>query len=473
MPQIVKEFYNTKAHTESNSLAVALHSQPDLISRKIVNTTGLATSKSTLLTLTEGIGNVEYINGHEYEYPIESREKKARPVTSDTVETSTGVYKLTFSERWFIPSYVVVSGSGVLLRLSDEEPLNTGSGFEYTATSLTDEVASSLPAKDKLTGSRFAQMFSPAAYDFSRGNASNWKAPALIKDRVGVLRKSYSIGGGAANYVSRYELKTKDGKTVSLWAPYEEHVHYNKFKEECYNYYIYSKSSYDSDFIVKKLFDNSNRPIHMPPGLLAQIAYKDTYSVMTRKKLDDILTTLYFGMDDSFHRHLVVVTGSGGIREFHNSFAQDLEQKVWQRNDSPIFYNDKGGQLTLGKYFTQYQHIDKKLLTIIHDPLLDLGSVAEASHKHPITNLPLESYRMIFIDNSRYEHGNNLCMISRRNRSLVRWHVSGSTTPTGDKGNTTVSRGSDVDGYSVHYLKESQLVLKRFNTSFDLQCVAF
>ena len=76
---------------------------------------------------------------------------------------------------------------------------------------------------------------------------------------------------------------------------------------------------------------------------------------------------------------------------------------------------------------------------------------------------------MVFVDQSNYNGEPNLQMITRKNREMLRWAVSGSTIPTGFPGNS--QRASDIDGCSVHFLKVCGIVLKRFDTSLDMQCV--
>ena len=53
---------------------------------------------------------------------------------------------------------------------------------------------------------------------------------------------------------------------------------------------------------------------------------------------------------------------------------------------------------------------------------------------------------------------------------MLRWCVAGSVAPRGfDQSN---SRASDIDGASVHMLKTAGIVLRRFDTSLDMECVA-
>ena len=103
-------------------------------------------------------------------------------------------------------------------------------------------------------------------------------------------------------------------------------------------------------------------------------------------------------------------------------------------------------------------------------PLFDHGAVAQARAKHPVTGYSLESYRMVFVDQSNYDGQNNLQMINKKGRESMRWCVAGSVIPRGFDGNS--SRASDVDGASVHMLKTAGIALRRFDTSLDITCTA-
>jgi hypothetical protein len=61
-------------------------------------------------------------------------------------------------------------------------------------------------------------------------------------------------------------------------------------------------------------------------------------------------------------------------------------------------------------------------------------------------------------------------MVNKKGREMMRWCVAGSVVPKGFTGNDT--RASDIDGASVHMLKTAGVLLRRFDTSIDLQCIA-
>jgi hypothetical protein len=161
-------------------------------------------------------------------------------------------------------------------------------------------------------------------------------------------------------------------------------------------------------------------------------------------------------------------TGIGGAEEFDKAMKSELDASAYRQFNDGKFVSGSGRNLELTGFFTTYQHIDGHVVRVVKVPLFDHGAVAQASAKHPATGIPLESYRMVFVDNSNYNGQPNLQMVSRKNREMLRWAVAGSTIPTGFSGNDL--RASDIDGASVHFLAVKGIVLKRFDTSIDMRC---
>jgi hypothetical protein len=76
---------------------------------------------------------------------------------------------------------------------------------------------------------------------------------------------------------------------------------------------------------------------------------------------------------------------------------------------------------------------------------------------------------MVFVDTSTYNGKPNLIMVNKKGRAMIRRVVAGiNELPADFKGNDF--RASDKDASSIHLLKASGIVLRRFNTSIDLQC---
>lgn len=469
--QVLKTYYNDSQMTDSNSLANALMERPAELSPIITHLAGREEKKFPLSFLTEGVGNTRSIDRFEYEYRVKTHEINVRPVVSAAPAGVVGgggaPFTLTFPDKWFIFPYTLVSQSGVLARIMTE-PVADGSGWKYTLRIVSPDTAS-VSIADASPGSLWGMLYANVGIDFSRGNASNWTAPGLVRSKIGTVRKSYHFSGNAKDYVAQFELPLKEGSKTKLWMDYEEYRHMLKFKEECEMYYWYGQKTHDSSGLSTML-DENGQPVISGPGLLEQIINKDTYSTLTQAKLEETIGDLYYGMTDATDKQVTLYTGIGGAREFDRALKTYYGGNQFLQTTQPYFITGSGRNLGITGYFTSYQHVDGHHINVVKSPLFDHGPVAQASKKHPVSGLPLESYRMVFVDQSTYDGENNLQMVNKKGRELLRWCVAGSVVPKGFT--ETDTRASDIDGASVHMLKTAGILLRRFDTSLDLQCVA-
>lgn len=474
LQQVLKTYYNDQQMTDTNSLVNALMEKPEELSPIITHLAGREEKKFPLSFLTEGVGNTRSIDRFEYEYRVKTHEVNVRPLVNTAVGTGAGgsMFTVIFPDKWFIFPYTLVSQSGVLARIM-EQPTPEAGGYKYTLKIVSPDV-SAVPGTDLDAGALWGMLYANVGIDFSRGNASNWTAPGLVRSKIGTVRKSYHFAGNAKDYVAQFTLPMKDGQTTKLWMDYEEYRHMLKFKEECEMYYWYGQKTYD-DKGTNQMLDENGQPVISGPGLFEQIINKDTYSTLTQKKIEDVIGDLFYGMTDATDKQVTLYTGIGGAREFdkalRNYYATGgAQNSSYLQTTEAKFITGSGRNLGITGYFTSYDHIDGHRVNVVKVPLFDHGPVAQASAKHPESGLPLESYRMTFVDQSSYDGENNLQMINKKGREMLRWAVAGSVVPKGFT--ETDTRASDIDGASVHMLKTAGILLRRFDTSLDLQCVA-
>lgn len=468
--QVLKTYYNDSQMTDTNSLVNALMERPEELSPIITHLAGREEKKFPLSFLTEGVGNTKSIDRFEYEYRVKTHEINVRPVVvglGAAAGAGGAPFYLTFPDKWFVFPYTLVSQSGVLARIM-AEPVADGAGWKYTLKIVSPDTAN-VPAADVAAGALWGQLYANVGVDFSRGNASNWTAPGLVRSKIGTIRKSYHFSGNAKDYVAQFELPLKEGSKTKLWMDYEEYRHMLKFKEECEMYYWYGQKTHDASG-TSTMLDENGQPVISGPGLLEQIINKDTYSTLTQTKLEETIGDLFYGMTDATDKQVTLYTGIGGAREFDKALKSYYGTNPFLQTTQPYFITGSGRNLGITGYFTSYQHVDGYSVNVVKSHLFDHGPVAQASMKHPVSGLPLESYRMVFVDQSTYDGENNLQMINKKGRELLRWCVAGSVVPKGFTAND--SRASDIDGASVHMLKTAGILLRRFDTSLDLKCVA-
>ena len=473
--KVSKQRYSDAQVTDQNSLSAALLQNPAKISSVLTFLGGREDERFPLTMLTEGAGNTESINKYEYEYDVMDRVDRVRPVAkTPTPDTNLGKgnsrFKLTFPDKWFVKDYNIVSQSGVQCRIM-EEPVSVGTGYEYTLEIANSNPQEAVPASDVQAGAQWGQMFAAVGTDWSRGNAHNFSTPFKIRHKITKVRKSYQMAGSAKDYVADIELPTSGGGTTNLWMPFEEWQFMLDWKMEMEMLYWYGEQSYDENGNTTVL-DERGQPVNIGPGLFQQIVNKDTYSVLTEDKLKNIIGDLFYGMTDNQNRQVTLYTGQGGMREFDRAMKDYVgSQNYIKDTNENRFITGSGRNLSITGYFTTYEHVDGHTVNVVKAPLFDHGPVADTRPRHPETGWSLESYRMCFVDQSNYEGEPNLFMINKSGEEMKKWAVSGSTVPPGfPEGNGL--RANDIDGAAVHFLKTSGILLRRFDTSLDLQCVA-
>lgn len=470
---VVRTIFNDSQMTDMNSLSNALQSKPAELSPVITHLAGKDDMRFPLSFLSEGLGNTQSINRLEYEYRIQARKLMTRPVAVANAGANLGqggsTFELVFPDKWFINQYVLVNGVGEQARVMREpEEDISGAGWKYTLQLVNPDSAAVLSTGFN-AGDLWAQLFAPVGVDFSRGNASNWQAPGMVRNKLSTIRKSYHMSGNAKDFVAEFTLPKKGGSTTKLWMDYEEYQHMLSFKEECEMFYWYGQKTYGSDGVVN-MKDENGQPVVIGPGLLEQIINRETYSTLTETHLKNIIGDLFYGMTDANKKKVTLYTGTGGMREFDEALKNHFAANTWQVSAENRFITGSGRSLGLTGYFKTYDHVDGHSVTVVKMPLFDHGPVARVRDLHPVTGYSLESYRMVFVDQSTYDGVSNLRMITKKGREYMRWCVPGSVVPRGFDANT--SRASDVDGAAVHMLKTGAICLGRFDTSLDLQCIA-
>ena len=466
--RLTHDIFNSEGMTDENSLANAMLTQPDKLSPVITHLAGREDRRFPLSFLTEGMNNVKELNDIQYDYPVMGKLRKA-VMCVDLKGTGIGgspVY-LTFTEKRFPKQYLIESPDGLQFRIEDD-PVEGEKGWVYRCVIATMEHESIVEAD--VVGKLFSQLFAPVTpYGGSTGNESYWAAPSSMRNQITAIRKSYRFEGNAQNRVVNIEFDVPGKGKTSLWVDFEEWQYMLQWKEEVETLYWYSRYNRNSEGKVL-LRDANGKVITLGSGVLEQIPNYDTYAKLTAKKLKNVVRDAVYGASDASEMNITLFTGTGGMEEFDEAMKEEVAMGAYIKNTDPkAFINGSSNALSLGGFFTQYKHIDGHSITVRKLPLFDNGPRANNSYKHPRTGLPLESYRMIFLDMSSYDGEPNIKMVYQKGRSERRWAVAGMEIPPGFSGNNL--RANDIDQGSVHFFKTGGISIRRATNCIHLECV--
>lgn len=156
-------------------------------------------------------------------------------------------------------------------------------------------------------------------------------------------------------------------------------------------------------------------------------------------------------------------------------------------NIADKFVSGTGYHLALGGYFDQFYHIDGYYIKVKHNPIFDMGEVAmgqqAGGYVHPETGWPLESYRMVYIDDADYDGQPNIQHVAQKGRSFLHGVVPGLTPmPKSlqvmnksfniDNESTVAMLTTDIDESSYTRFKSCGIQILRANRCFDMVCIA-
>jgi hypothetical protein len=469
--RLYEDVFNAEGMTDENSLANALLTQPDLLSPIITHLSGREDKKFPLSFLTEGMNRVTSINDIEYDYPVIGRLNKAIAVATsdyglaDKPGIGRTVFTIKFAERWFVKDYLIESPSTEFQVRIVDDPEQDGDYWVYKVKLAGAKPEDFVHPSELEAGKLWGQLFAPVTASGSRGNESTWVAPSRMRNQITHIRKSYRYEGNMNNKIVNVELPLPSGST-KLWMDFEEWQHMLRWKEECESMYWYSRYNKFEGAIND--YGDNGKVIPIGSGVLEQIPNYTTYAKLSAKKLKDTVRDALFGATDAQKMNIVMFTGIGGLEEFDNAMKDELANRTYIKLSDNKFVSGSGRNLELGGFFTSYQHVDGHVITVRHMPLFDHGVRALKSPKHPETALPLESYRMVFLDMSVYDGQPNVTMVTQKGREMLRWAVAGATIPKGFSGNAL--RASDIDGASVHFMKASGINIKRATNCLHLEC---
>ncbi len=474
---VYHDSFEGKGFTDENSLANMFLTNPDELDMTLTFLMGQESKMFPLTFLSEGQeGGSWEVNDIEYKYSVMGKINRADTVAltaysgSNKPGLARSKFKLPFKTNWFKYQHTIESNYGDRARIVDR-PVYDGSYHWYELELIANSDSAFCSLASCTEGARWV-MLGGANVSASRseGNESNAVAPGKMKNQLSILRKSYRIAGNMGNKTVELRLMM-DGKETSMWLPFEQWQHINTWKKD-YEEHIWT-STYNrmANGQIYNTDKFNNLPIPMMAGVEEQIPNWDTYSTLTAKKLKNTVRDVMFGATDTGKMDVILFTGLGGMEEADNALkseAAGFNQVIGDK-----FVRGSSGSLILGGYFRQYEHTDGHVITIKHLPWLDHGSRALVANKHPKTGLPITSYTMYFIDQSRYDGHNNVVGLHERGRSFITGILNGmAAAPDGFTGNAKNVRNiaTDRDESSVHVLATKSILLRRNTHCFGLTC---
>lgn len=497
--QVQEQIVDTKSLLDEHNFYHQRQGVPSELTKKLTYILGNTTRNWPISTMT--LGGVGYgvtksaveLDDVQFTYPVMGRRDKVSTVysteytTGDTPGIGNSIFYVTFSDNWIKRFYVIQSESGIQAYVhSDGEPAASG-GFRYACQMDPAGPLDFCPLNQLDPNVRWVELNTAVAESESRSTESKMIMPGKFKNQMTFMRAGISWAGNVANKIMNIKVKTDKGET-DVWMDYAMWQFEERWAEECEHMYWYSRYNRATDGTVALKDMLTGKIIPRGSGMLEQITNKGTYSKLTYNTISNKVGDALFGQSDAMGMNITLMTGTGGKREFHRAMLDRGAQffsafGLFAGNISDKFVTGSNYNLMLGGYFDGFYHIDGYTIKLKYNPLFDIGRIAQGGPLHPESGLPLESYRMVFIDDGDVDGMPNIQHVAQKGRAYMDGVSQGLTNMprsiqillggVGGGTNSTSKLLSTVQDKSEYTrMKSAGIQIMRGNRCFDLQCVA-
>lgn len=495
--QVQETIFDPKSMLDENNFYNQRQGAPSELTRKLTYILGSYNNDYPLSMMTEGgvgfgIGNTTVeLDDVQFTYPVMGRDDKASVVvksdytTGDKPGVGNTAFYLYFPDNWIKRYYIIQSELGVQAHVAkDAEPLGDGT-FKYTCYLDPAGPADFCPVSQTTTGVKWIDLFTAVAESESRTTESKMVAPGLFKNQMGFMRAGMSWSGNSANKMMKIKVQTDKGET-DVWMDFAMWQFEKRWLNECEHLYWYSRYNRQANgqIALKDLL--TSKVIPRGSGVLEQIQNRSSYSdIPSYKSFTNKVGDALFGQSDTNNFSIALNTGTGGARTFHQMIMKEgatILTNFGAGNVADKFVTGTGYNLALGGYFDTIYHIDGYTIKVKKNRMFDMGRVAMASPLHPESGLPLESYRMVFLDDADYDGQPNIQHVAQKGRSFLHGIIPGLTPMpkslnimggfnlTNKDAAMALSTDKDESGYTR--MKSAGIQILRANKCFDLICTA-
>lgn len=491
--QVQESIFDGKSMLDESNFYNQRQGSPSILTSKITYILGDANKAFPLSMMTvgaaEGYGaanTVKEIDDIQFTYPVMGRDDKVS-FCSDSVYSATGdypglsntIFYLIFPDNWIKRFYIIQSEGGYQAYVTgDPEPV--ANGYRYACTLPAASSTDYLPYTETLAGRKWIELFTGVAESESRTTESKMVMPGMFKNQMGVMRTGWSWAGNASNKMMKIKVSRDGGNETEVWMDYAMWQYEKRWLNDCEHMYWYSRYNRQTDGTINLKDFLTGKQIPFGSGVLEQITNKSTYSRLNYNTLANKVGDALFGVSDSGGMDVTLMTGTGGLREFDRAMKDAGATVIGALGAGDIaskFVTGTGRDLALGGFFNKFYHIDGYTIKVKLNPVFNTGRVAQVGPLHPESGLPLESYRMVFIDDSDVDGQPNIQFVTQKGRNQVDGVIKGlAELPRSLKIMNKIGDSNlvstDQDKSSYTRLKTGGIQIMRANRCFDLQCTA-
>jgi hypothetical protein len=492
--QVQEMIFDSKSMLDETNFYHQRQGKPSELTKMLTYIMGDYSRQFPITTMT--LGGVGYgnkasaieLDDVQFTYPVMGKFTKAAVAGStsftstDKVGVGNGTFKIRFTDNSVKRFFILQSPKGVQIYIHDNGT-KVGDEWEYTAELAAGGPETYLPYSEIESGRLWAVLFTGVAESESRSTETGMAMPGSMKNQMGFMRQGMSWAGNSANKVMNFNINY-NGKQTNVWMDWFMWQFELRWLMQLEHAAWYSKYNRKEDGTISLKDQLTGKAIPLGSGLLEQITNKSTFSKLSYKGLVNRIGDALFGHSDASGMTITLHTGRGGMREIDRCLREEgIKITTDFSGIADKFVSGTGRNLMLGGFFDGFYHIDGYTIKVKYNPLFDYGEVAQASDRHPETGLPLESYRMVFIDDSDYDGMPNIQRVAQTGRSFLHGVVPGLTpmpkslevmtqsfNVAAKDAAPILATEQDKSGYTRFASCGYQM--RRGSKCFDLRCVA-
>lgn len=448
--------------TDTNNLATAFLTEPEMVNNTLSFVFGWK-YKNPLSLFTGGLGRTRILNNREYGWRLIGDLERPIKVLRNLGDggSTPGLYNQTFrvvlAEKEFVSGEVLIPDDREYPVIVEGDAIQDGEGFIYTLRLLNPDSAAFIPPALIAAGKEFSKDYSAFEEGSSRSGITTYGSPFEMRNHLTTQRKTREITGSAQTDVMAIVMKDPaSGKSSFLWADVQEWTFLAQWYRELDRSQLYSVYNANPNGTVS-LKGETGRPVYIGAGLRQQISpsNKRYYTQLTENVIREFMIDLTYNVKGDGDAKFIAMAGWGFMDAFDRAMKESI--KGWTLVDS-TFITGSGQNLTLGGQFLTYKGINGIEMTVVHQPLYD--DPIHNRKLNPLTGRPVESYRATFIDYGMYNGESNIMKVAKKDREAVMWYTGGSTSPAGHSTSASRLGSSTFDGYAVHALAETGIMLQ-------------
>lgn len=497
--QVEPSIYDTNTFRDEDNFYHQKQGSVSSLTRSMTYILGKHTNKYPISLMTigaTGFGDTpaakkasQEIDDVQFDYPVMSRMEKVSVSAGTTYSApdKPGLggrpFKIRFTDNHIKRFQFITNGAKSNVYIHDDGVEIPGVGFEYTAQINPCLPSQSIDVAELAYGVLWTNYTVGVAESQSRTTETTMKMPGSYKNQMGFTRLGTSWGGNAANKVMKISIDPMDGSgPTDVWMDWALWQFEQEWLSNRENNFWYSQYNREANGNIALRDMLTKKTIPRGAGILEQITNKTSTAELTYNFIAGVTGDALYNVPEAAGKTITFMGGKGAKRDFHRAMMKESAVVIGSTdlgNVADKFISGTGYNLALGGFFTTMYHIDGYIIKFKEAEVFNTGKFAQVSPKHPVTGFPLESHRLVCIDDSDEDGMMNIQHVSQKGRSFVQGIMKGLTTnPKGidallgnaDSGSLLIS--TDMDQSSYTRLASDGIQLMRGYRCFDIECTA-